>query len=372
MLKNLLGLSLAVLPVALCPAQEESGTLSQQPPGVRSVADATIPELIAGAEQARAARRHGQATELLAVVLRRDKTNIDALRLMGDISWETRQPDVARKNWLAVRDIQPNDFGANLGLGHMYLSSGVYRNAMRYLEVAESVAPPDRAAEVLLLLAQAYHGAREPAAKTMGAIQKALAVAPDSFDGWLLLVTLRIATATANEDFDQALSDAQRLKQIAGNELQLYGSTPERVQRLYAAYEIELQALQAFGQVLFERNPDGTFSERLLPGQGRRAAATVSRIVDAKIRQADLRRTLSHFEIITFAERAVDFDENPRTLLDLGSLQMSTGQDARAIETLRKVLELDPSSELARRQLEVLQARRPSSPSTTQPATPMP
>jgi len=382
MLKNLSWLSLLSLVVALpavpCPAQEEPAAEPQQPPAVRSAADLTIPELLAAARQYRVTRRYNEAVTLLNLVLQRDQTNIDALRLAGDIAFETNNAEQAQKYWFRALEIQSNDFVANFGLGRLHLASGSNRNAMHYLETAESVVPadpPELRPQVLIALAQAYRGSGHRD-KAVATIERALQLAPESFQAQYVLVVLRTEVAAregTEEDFDRALTDAERLVRTAQNDLQSKGTTLVRLQALQAAYQTKLQVLQAFGQILFERNLDGSFSDRVLSGREALAVKTIRRTVEVMLQQADLSRTMSYFRPLALAARAVEIDggTDPSTLLVLGSLQLATGQWDPAIETFQRVLELDPANEAARRHLEALQARRPA-PATTAPATPAP
>ncbi len=386
MLKNLVRLSLLSLWLAvsatLCPAQEEPTTAPGQPPaaeqeqpaGARSLADVSIPELLYEAAQLRVARRYNEAVNYCQVVLQRDPSNVGALRLLGDMFWETKNAEPARNAWLRVLEIQKNDFVANFGLGRLYLAQRLHRQAKPCLETAARVVPagpPELKPQVLIALAQAYHGSGDRD-EALGTIERALALAPGNFEAQYALVLLRTEAALRekrDEDFDQTLVEAQKLVRIAADDLRANGITPERVQTLQAAYQAELQVLSAFGWVLYEPNPDGkTLSDQLLRGMEKRAAAIVSKIVDVRLRQVDLQRTMSYFMILDLAATAVKYDggTNPRTLLDLGLLQKQTEQWEAAIETFRKVLELDPGNEVAQRELEALQLRVPT-PAATEP-----
>lgn len=379
MLKNVSRLLLlAALPAGLCRAQDQPAVETEQPPAVRPAADLTIPELLTAARQRRAAGIYNEAISLFNLVLQRDQTNVDALRSLGEMFVELRNADQAQKHWLRVLDIQANDFVANFGLGRLHLASGIARNAMRYLETALSVVPadpPELEPQVLIALAQAYRGSgyRDKAVET---IEKALKLNPHSFEAQYVLVTLRTEVATRDRReaaFDQALADAESLVRIAENDLRANGTSPARLQTLDAAYQTKLQVLHAFRRILFERNPDGSFSDRILSGREALAAMTISRTVEVMLAQADLRRSMSHFTILELAATAVKYDggTNPRTLLTLGSLLVATGQWDGAIQTFQKVLELDPGNEAARRQLEGLQSRRPT-PATAPSTAPTP
>lgn len=367
MLKNLSGLSLVILaitlPVAVCPAQEQPLAEPEQTPASVAIADLTIPELLMLADQYRSAKRFTDALNLVRLIVHKDENNIDALRLLGDIAWDMQNAEQAQKNWTLVRRIQPNDFGANWGLGRLNLRSGQYRNAMYYIEVAESVMPadpPEIVPQVLIALAQSYRGSglRSQAVET---IQKALTIDPRNFDAWYVLAALRTEMARSQEDFDQALGDADMLIEIADNLLKTNGTTLAGIQMLQTACRIKLGVLNACGPILFERNPDGSLSDRLLPGMEKLAANIFDKIVDVMMQQADLERTLVHFRIIAMAEKTVEVDgaTNPSTLMKLGSLQVATGKLLEATETFQRVLALDPMNKSAQRQLDALQMQQP-------------
>ncbi len=349
-------------------AQQATSEPAGQPP--LAPEKMTIPELIAWARQLRSAGQQPQAIQVLQQVLQRDVSNKEAFGLLGDIYWETGNAELARKNWLAVLKIQENDFDANLGLGQMYLRSGVTRSAAHYLETAESVAPPDRLTEVLIPLAQAYGplGLREKAIET---IKRAISLKPDDYDAWYVLVGLETDMATTVAEFDQADTDAQRLIQLASRELQREGITLERVQRKYNAYNLRLQVLRSFGKVLFEMNPDSTLSDHPIAGREDVAANVLGRVVETRLLQEDTRRLLAYFDIVPIAERAVEFSagKNADLLLTLAMLQERTGQLEQAAESFSKVLTLDPSSTTAQQHLAALQQRLGTlPPPTTQPA----
>ena len=318
---------------------------------------------IAWAESRRAAGEYEKATEALQAILKREPSNVDALRLMGDIAWDQKEAEEAKKWWLAVRQIQPNDFGANWGLGRMYLQQRrSARAATQYLETARSVVPadePDLQTEVSLMLAQAYAGDRKTR-QAMDLVRQVLSVDPEDYDANYLQVALRTNVAQTEDEYDQALSDAKRLIGIVQRELETDGVTREGVQRLMTAYQTELQVLSSLGNVLFERNADGTFSTRLRPGKEQRAASVISETVDVMIRRADVQRMLAYFDIAEIAAKAVEYDggTNARTLMDLGLLQKATGQNALAIITFTRVLDIDPLHKEAARQLDELQSKQ--------------
>ena len=372
MLKSLSGRSVILLVLApfaaVCPAQEQPpAEPQQQAPVTRTPADFTIPELMALAERAREAGRFTDAINLLNAVVQRtqDPTNIDVLRLLGDVAWDMGRAEEARKNWTLVKRVQPGDFGANWGLGRMWLRSGQPRQAMGYLETAKNVIPSDKPElepQVLIALAQAYLGSgyRRKAIET---VQQVLELDRQSPDGWYMLATLRAQAAVTLDDFNEALSDASQLVAIADRDLKTNGMTLERLQRLHKACELKRAVLAACGRVFFEPNPDGSLSDRILPGMEAPAARVFSTSVDTWMRMADLERTMEHFRIIELAAKAVEYDggTDPETLLKLGALQAATGQLADASETLQRVLALDPTNQAAQQQLDALPKQEPTS-----------
>ena len=348
----------AVVILALSAAHGVGQTQVPGQPPVAGQTQYTIPQLLAAAEARRQAERYDEAIEILKIVLQRDEYNLDTLRAMGDVYWDQQNVEQARVSWLAARQVQQNDFGANFGLGRLYLVSGVPRQSMHYLRVAEKVAPADRMSEVLLLLAQAYNGSgmREEALAT---IQRALQLNPDDYEASAVLVRIRADAAASEENLDQALVDAARLVQLAGDLLREEGSSQEGVQRLFQAYGMELAVLYACRDILFTRNPDGTLADVLLPGKRQRAVEIIRRIVDVMLRRADLSRTLTHFQIIQLAEKAVEYTEgqDPESLTTLASLQVSTGQIGDAIASLEAALQQDPDNRAVQERLQRLRAQ---------------
>lgn len=412
---------LLVLAATTCPAQEPPATQpAARPPAARSVADLTDAELVALAEQAGATRRYAEAIDLLQFliqrgpvdvspeavlrvlnglggaagnmsvselldlaglfrqlrqysnaialisnVLRADRNNIEALRLAGDIAWDMQDAEQAKKYWDLVTRIQPNDFAANWGLGRLWLRSGQPRQAMGYLETAMTVVPPDRTdlqAEVRIILAQAYGAMRDfgPAIET---VQQALELDHQNLNAWSVLTTLRAQDAVTLDDLNEALAAASQLATIAESAIETNGMTPEGLQTLSQAYALKLRVLGSYENVLFERNADGTPSDRLLPDMDQTAADINIAIVDTWMKRVDLQRSIDRFQILEFAKTAAGYagGTRPEILLRIGSLQVATGQFADATETLERVLELDPANEPARQQLEALLQRQPTS-----------
>ena len=369
---GLVALGVALL-AAPCAAQQEARATPEGRKGVPSAVDQSISAALAWADAQRAEGNLDAAVETLQKVLSREPSNIDALRLLGDIAWEQQDAEQARKYWLAVREVQPNDFGANWGLGRLNLAGRASaRSAIYYLEVAERVVPadePELKSQLLVALSQAY-AANQENRKALETARKVLGSDPDNFDACYLSTALRARIARTDDDYDQALSDAERLVEIVRHDLQTTGATEEGVRRLLTAYQMELEVLKATANVLFERNTDGSLTDRLQSGKEQRAAKTISKTVDIMVRQADVQRTLTYYRIVEMAARAVEYDASPSTLMDLGLLQKAVGKNAEAIQTFSRVLAIDPLHKEARRQLDGLQSQRSAAETWPNPLTP--
>jgi len=352
----------AALLAGVCAAQPAKPATPPPQPDAGAAAVQSISAALTWADARRAEGSYDLAVGALQKILSRDPSNIDALRMLGDIAYERQDAEEAEKRWKAVREIQPNDFGANWGLGRLNLTRQTsLRPAIYYLEIAESVVPADDPAlksQVLVALTQAYAGNQENR-KALDTVREVLRADPDNFNANYLLAALRARLAQTEDDYDQALAAAERVVDIVRRDLETSGTSEERVRRLQSAYQLELDILRVSGNVLFERNPDGSLSDRLQQGKSQRAAKTFSKTVDIMVRQADLQRTLSYYRIIQLAAQAVQYDATPGTLMNLELLQKAVGQYAEASETFSHVLEIDPLHKEARRQLEALHAQQP-------------
>jgi tetratricopeptide (TPR) repeat protein len=256
-----------------------------------------------------------------------------------------------------------------------------------YLETAAKVVPadpPELAPRTLVSLTQAYRGAGDldQAVQTsqravqvvetqLKTVSPTAALESARFEAWYALAAVRTEIANRvrrQEDYDRALGFAERLIQIAGEQLEADGTSLPGVERVQSAYGLQLQILYAYREILFERNPSGRLSDRLIPGMQGLAGAITGKTVDVMLRQADLDRTLAHFQIRQIAEMSVSYDggTNPKSLMNLGTLQVATGQVEQAAVTFRRVLEIDPANELAQQQLDAIQAQR-TAPVSSQP-----
>ena len=372
-LLTLIGLSPALAlaqdtPTAQPPAAESAQPQAQQAP---TLADLTIPQLMELADRAREAKDFTAAINILNFVRQREsgQSNLDVTRMLGDIAYDMRNAEDAQKYWLQVRRVQPGDFGANWGLGRLELDSGQPRNAVAYLETAERVIPSDKAKlapKVLIKLAQAYGGAGLRT-QAVSAAERALRLDQNDLEGWYVLTKLRAEMARTTDDFDKALGDADRLIAISDAGIKNQGISPATVQQMQIAYQLKLSVLYAFREILFERNPDGKISDRVVAGQGPLVARVLNSAVDVMLQQAELDRLTNYFNITNLANEVVKYDggTNATTLMRLANLQVTTGQYSEAMKAYQKVLEIDPTNMEAQRQLDALKAQfQPAPPPT--------
>lgn len=340
------------------PAQTENGELA--PPDVATM---SIPTLLHEARAALEAKNGLLAKSMVQAVLDRDEGNVDADLIDAEIAVLEGDNDRARKRYLEVVAVRPDDFDANLGLGRIYLRSKVYRQAKFYLERAEPVAPQDRAAELLTLLAKAYRGAGY-VANALDAAEHAVQVDPESIAAWQYLVQLR----TQSEDYQKAMQDSDKLVELARRKAIEQPSDRDTIEQLYGAYQTQLSVLRAHHQTLYQPSRDGkTMTDKLLPGLEKQAAEDLRRIVDLMIVQAELVRTIGYFEIRKVAERAVQYDPtNVNVQIQYGLLLRNTSEFTKAREAFEKVLAIDPQNAEAHRQLASLGVTSgPTTPATT-------
>lgn len=345
--------------------------------GVKPVSEMTIDELISGAERLSSVKRFTEALNLMQILLARDPENSEGLLMRSQIAWDAGEPELARTGWLKVRLAQPNEFRANFGLGRMYARTRVWPQARTYLEVAATVAPADRAAETLTLLALAYRGTGR-AEEARQALERALQADPGYFDALDTLVTLR----TQLQDFDGALADGDRLVSLAEEKAREGRSSRASLEQLDRAYDGKLRVLKERQTSLYARNPDGSPSDKLLPGAGPVAAQTLNAIIDTLWRQSELASILRNFDMVALAEKMVEYQPDVTDhyltlgLLQLRCYQYEGARDAffralgldrnnpvareQAQVALRKIIELDPTNEAAQSQLNALMSSEQS------------
>lgn len=344
---------------AVCAAQQPA-------PPPAPVAQMTVSDLLAEAERLVAAKQWTQARPYVEAVLAREQSNAQAISLRGEILEMTDQRDMARQEYLAVREIQPNDFRANLGLGRLYVESNMYRQALVYLNIAEPVAPPERKPELYVLLARAQRGVGNRNG-AIEAVNRALEADAANFEAWQYAIAIMVES----DEYDRAVAATQELVRIAQNEMIKDRSSHEGLVKLATAYDTRLGVLGSYHQRLYIRNVDGTFSDQLLPGMEKGAAAMLRDVVETMVLRAEVERTLGLYKILPIAEQAAKYDpSSAQTWMHLGLLYVNTSQYDKAAEALRRVLEIQPDNAQAAEQLRQLpRSGAPSAPPSTAPAS---
>lgn len=337
-------------------------TASGPAPTASPVAD-TVARL-GQARQLRAAGEYRAALNIVSELRARDERNIELLNEEGELCWLLNQFDEARKAFLSVRSIQANDFRANLGLGRVFGNTRVWRQAIYYLDIAATVAPPDRIAETLTFLASAH--------RNNGAINKGLPIAKraveidaKSFDARVTYVQLLLDAG----DVRAARDESGPLIALAREEVDRSAGEPEPLDRLRRAYTLRREVLRDTIERLYQANPDGTRSDRLLVGKEREATENLKELADVMIREAELNLTFAYMDSLTFARRAAEYTPTDvDALLVTAELQRTIARNRQAAETYRQILAIDPAHRAA---LEALAAMgEPATPNAaSQPAT---
>ncbi|RMF79864.1 MAG: tetratricopeptide repeat protein [Planctomycetota bacterium] len=361
----LAGIPAVVFAQATPPAQEGGAATDVQP---RTPSSMSLGELLKEAQKALEAKEYFTAKAYAEEILRRDEANVEALLIDAKVAEEERDVNRARERYLAVRAVQPNDFDANYGLGKIYVRKKIYRQAAYYLENAVAVAPPDRAADVLVQFAQAKRGMSKTS-EALDAAARALGLDQENTEAIQLVVTL----STELGNFEQAIRAGQALVQITSKKAQESPGDVEAVQRVYMAYDSLREVYRRYFSRLFQTEPDGTVTDQIVPGNESDAAATIARIIDIELLQAELRMKLKHFELLPLAERAVQFDPtNIAAWMQYGLLLKSTSQFDAARQAFERILELKPDNAEALKQLASLGASGAASQPATEPAASAP
>jgi len=319
----------------------------------------SIGELLGRAEQLLAAGRLREVLVVLSLVRQKDSQNLEAKVLTGKVAEAQGDMNTARTLYLEVLAAESTHFWANLNMGKAWVRARHWHQAKRYLERAALVAPTSKlAAEVQANLAIVYQGTHERE-QAIEAARKAVADDPDNLQARQVLVGLHLG----REEYDQAKISAEQLVAAAARTAQRKPSDLVALQELSGAYAVQIQVLRSYQQTLYEMAADGRYTDRLLPGQQRRAAETLRQITDLMLLQTQLAHTLSYHRILQLAEKRVEYAPNDvDALMQYGVLLRETMHTDRAIEVLQSVLERDPTHVEARRQLEALGATPASRP----------
>jgi Tfp pilus assembly protein PilF len=340
---------------ASIPASQPTQGVSQGTPAGETIPweQMSVEELLGRAGQYLRAQRLREALIVLTLVRQKDPQNLEAKVLMGEVAEAQGDMNAARKLYLEVLAAESSHFRANLNMGKAWVRARHWHQAQGYLERAALVAPTPRlSAQVQANLAVVYQGIHERE-EAMKAANKAAADDPDNVEARQVLIGLHLA----REDYDQAMINAERLVAAAARVAQREPSDLRALQELSEAYDIQIQVLRSYQQTLYEVGADARYTDRLLPGQQRRAAETLRKIIDVLLLRAQLVHTLSYHTILKLAEKRAEYaPDDMDALMQYGLLLRDTAQTDQAIEVFRSVLERDPANAQAQRQLEALGA----------------
>ncbi len=319
--------------------------VAQSQPAARSLEDLSLEALVQRGQTLFDAGRMPEAQAYVQAALRRDPEYVPALQLDAELAWARGDYDGARQRWLHVLRIQRGDFKANFGLGRFHLLHESWRSAVFYLENALNVAPQEQRPKVLLELARAYRGTGERM-RARETARQAVEQAPDDLEARSLYVALLLEGG----ELDEALVQVEKLVDQALRFARSRRYAREALQTLDTAYSQQIQVLRTQYQSLNERNPDGSYTDRILPGKERQAAAVLSRLIDVYNAQQELQRVLAAYDMVSlFGQRMVQLDPaNPDYWLRLARLQRQAFQFAAAAASFMKVLELRPQDQVAR------------------------
>lgn len=323
-----------------------------------------------------------EAVNLLRSVLDRFPGHTQANLLYGEILIENNDYNGARDAYLKVLEAEPSNFKAALGYGKILLANRSTRQALSYLERAEAVAPSGDRSEVKQLLA-IVHLRMAQMNKAIEKAEEAVRADSENLDALRTLIEIRRAAASRDvAELERAVDDADAY--LVAAEAEVVHNPWDRavLARLEDAYAMKLGVLQDYHNTFYRKNLQGERIDELLPGKGTDAAAALVRIVEATRRFSLLRVILAEHDIVLMAERATGEGYDPANLGYLERLVSTYRQvqdftarlvgpqvyadtylQEKALETCRRILELDPQNETA---LEFMNAVGAAP--TTQPA----
>lgn len=332
-------------------AAQEKPTATSQPVAA-SQEQQSVEELIKQARDHRAAGALNDALALLATVLQRDPVNSEAKLLSAEILMDINRYDDARNLFKQVLDVEPSNFRANVGYGKILAANRSWRQATNYLERAEQVAPEPQRCEAKRLLAVAYGGMGE-LATAISKTKEAIQIDATNLDARRTLVELRQAAASRDPgQLENLKNDAETYTDKALEAVRQKPWEKEGLQRLDNAYELAMGALRMLHNSYYE-SVRGQVTDKVLPGKDGEVAATLVLIADKLRRQAAVKATLVEHDALMLLQKAVEVQpKNIRCLEELGAAYQRIKDQERAVQTYRKLLELDPNHAEARQYLE--------------------
>lgn len=347
---------LAGVPVMAQTEAPAPTTQATQPAGIEAMSN---DEIVSRArELIRAGRNLDDAQRALRFVFTRSPDYAEAKVALAELAEAMQDSARAREIYQDLLNKDPNNFGANLGMGKAYLGAGWARQATKYLERAAQSAPSERKGEALALLSQSYLDERK-ADKAAEAAELAVQAAPDS-----VLARTQLTVVRYNlRQFNAALDDARALVATARKQLESDPGNAQLLAQLAKAYELLSAVLAESHKALYQTGTDGKPTERIRPGKEKEAAALLKQLVETGVTQSEVRRVQTYHSLLALAERAAQYDpENAAYLLDYGYLLYQTSQPQKAAEVFQRVLQIDPNNQKAREQLEAMGAPLASQP----------
>jgi tetratricopeptide (TPR) repeat protein len=261
--------------------------------------------------------------------------------------------DSARDNFQQVLEIEPSNFRANFGFGKVYTLNQMWRQASYYLSVAEQVAPADQAVETKRLLAVASAGMGNlPAA--LEKATEAVRLDPDDMPSLRTLVEIRLTAASRDPDrhVEAAVRESELFVEQARELVRREPGVRVPLENLGKAYELLIMALRLHHGSYYVRDIRNQPTADLRPGMGPQAAMSLSRMIEALRAQALVRLTIGDHDARLLAEKAVELDpENVEHARRLASVCQRIDDQAGAVDACRRILEINPDDDGARRYL---------------------
>jgi tetratricopeptide (TPR) repeat protein len=264
--------------------------------------------------------------------------------LLGEFSIDLNDYDSARNIFMAILDLEPENFRANLGVGRIWTVNSYWRQAVAYLERAEAGAPSDRAAEAKRLLALAYDGSGY-LDRAIAKLEEAISIAPNDKNALAAIIQMRFKA----RKYDDAIRSATDLVKLATDAVKIAPSDKLKLMELVNAHDLMLLALGAKRgapgrlQSLYRVDVSGVPTDQLKEGNELEAANVLNLIAEAETKKATIMLTLAYHDALIAAQRAVEYDpKNVQYLENLAVLYAQTAYSAEAVETFRKILEIDP------------------------------
>ena len=270
----------------------------------------------------------------LEMVLTAAGANVNVQVLAAEVEEELGNLNDARMMYKEVLKTEDGNFRANLGLGRFYAGSRMWRQAMGYLEKAERVAPTDRHAEALRLLAICYNGQGRQA-EAVSAAQRAVAADPQEFESQQFLVHVRLDAG----QYEQAVQDAKTLRQTMAALREQDPSGLVTLQQTMAAADLLQRALTYYHNDFYLRDARGEPTDELAPGNEHAAAEVLRQLSQVAEEMAALRKELSYHDRLVFIEKAVIYQPNDTGyLLELASLNHAIHREDEAIDACQRIL----------------------------------